>query len=140
MYCAKNSADPYVLYAVAFHSFFCITFNCTVSSAQARIARTTGKVLKGTNLIFLVLGLLAAVPTIDTVANLIALLPRAGTGEGGEGAGPGRYAYTSGSHSLASLFRVLLPGASQFFGIRLLILDDDLAFLNDRVLAASRPE
>ena len=43
----------------------------------ARIARTPRIVLTGTDLILLVLGLLAAIPTIASTANLVALLPRA---------------------------------------------------------------
>lgn len=105
----------------------------------ARIPRASSIVLAGAHLILLVLGLLAAIPTIASIANLIALLPRAGDRGGRGRCRPRKVCLHLRLAQLGQLVPHTAAGSIAILGIRLLVLDDGLAFLDGRVLAASGP-
>lgn len=105
----------------------------------ARIPRASSIVLAGAHLILLVLGLLAAIPTIASIANLIALLPRAGDRGGRGRCRPRKVCLHLRLAQLGQLVPRTAAGSIAILGIRLLVLDDGLAFLDGRVLAASGP-
>ena len=106
----------------------------------ARIARTAGIVLTGADLILLVLSLLAAIPTIAAVANLVALLPSTGHRRGRGGCRSGQIRLDLRLAEFGQLVPCAAAGSVAVLGIAALVLDNGLAFLDGRVLAASGPD
>ena len=108
-------------------------------SFQAGIARTASEILAVTDLVLLVLGILAASPAFLPGIDLRARLPGTGCRRRGRGRRSRQVRFHLGLAKLRQLGASAAPGTFATFGITRLVIDDPLALFDGGVLAAPWP-